>query len=102
MNAGETGNSLSVSLISTPMACPARIEPLPASRLPRFVLLLPPRLGKTDAGGHGNVEARNGSQHRDARELVAVLARQAAHAFPFGAEHPPDRARQAHRVEIGF
>ena len=46
------------------------------------------RLEQADAGGHRNIQAIDSAVHRDTHQLVAILARQAAHALAFGAQHP--------------
>src|SRR5688500_6867600 len=54
-------------------------------------LALAARLRKADPGGDRYVQALDAAEHRDAHELVAMLAREAPHALPVGAGHP--RAR---------
>src|SRR5690348_8945371 len=51
------------------------------------------------AGGYGDVETFYLSAHRNPHQEIAALARQAAHALAFGAEHPGDRVRQVGLVE---
>jgi len=52
---------------------------------------LPPCLEKADARGHGHVETFHAAVHRDARQFIAGLAGQAAHAVAFGTEYPGAR-----------
>src|SRR5213075_2096752 len=59
----------------------------------------PHRLEKADPGGNRDVQALHIPAHRDAHEQVAALARQAAHALAFGAQHPGNRLRQVGLVE---
>jgi hypothetical protein len=48
---------------------------------------LPHCLKQTDTGGYGYVQAFDTAGHGDGHETVATLARQAAHALAFCAQH---------------
>src|SRR6185312_9177991 len=52
----------------------------------------PPRgLEQHHACGHRYIKAFHLAAHRDAHQEIAALAREPAHAFPLGAQHPGDR-----------
>src|SRR3990167_9051372 len=75
-----------------------------AGCVPRILQLfpLPSRLEQADAGAHRDVQAFHAAQHRDAHQLVAGFARQAAQPFAFCAQHPGQRALVFEAVQILF
>jgi hypothetical protein len=61
---------------------------------------LPSRLKQTNTGTHRNIQTFHAAQHRDAHQLVAGLARQAAQPFAFRAQHPGQSAAMFEAMQI--
>ncbi|VDK97672.1 hypothetical protein FR5810_00087 [Bordetella pertussis] len=66
--------------------------------LQEFTLALAHRFVEADGAGHADVQALDRTEHGNAHELIAGLARQAAHALALSAHDPRHRTARIHLV----